>query len=121
MDIKTFLMSPTPSLSDYPLEEVEKAIRSEEDERTFIDDIGDRVVSALALVEKHKLANAPIDKVASEMHSIVSNIMAFEVERHDPEGRIRVLSNILNSAKLLNDIAAGIENAVKNLRKKKAS
>lgn len=119
MDIKTFLTSPTPSLSDYPLDEVAKAIESPTDGNHFLDDIGDELVAALDLAKKHRIANVPLDKAAMEMQSMVANILAYSVEKADPEGRVRTLSNILNSAKVLKTISDDINAAAKSLRSKR--
>ena len=67
MDIKTFLISPTPALHDYPLDEVAKAIESPTEGNHFLDDIGNELVVALELAKKYRIANVPLDKAALEM------------------------------------------------------
>lgn len=119
MDIKTFFISPTPSLADYPLDEVAKAIDGNTEGNHFLDEIGEELVAALELAKKYKIANVPLDKAASEMHSIVANTLAYATEKNDPEGRIRTLSNILNSAKAIKDIAEDVRGAAAELRKRK--
>lgn len=118
MDIKTFLISPTPALSDYPLDEVAKAIESPTEGNHFLDDIGDELVAALELAKKYRIANVPLDKAALEMQALVANVLAYSVEKNDPEGRVRTLSNVLNSAKVLKTIALDVTAAAKALKNK---
>ena len=119
MDIKTFLISPTPALSDYPLDEVANAIDNPTEGNHFLDDIGDDLVGALELAKKYRIANIPLDKAALEMQALVANVLAYSVEKHDPEGRMRTLSNVLNSAKVLKMIADDVRAAARELSKRK--
>lgn len=120
MNITQFLQHKTDiSLTEYPLDELAGILESPDTSPNFLDTLAGEVESTMDLVKRYNIANAPIDKCAIELQSIVANVLAYSSEKHDPDGRLRTLSNILNSAKVLDRINKEVFDIVKKIRARK--
>lgn len=118
MSLKDFLnSSEIPSLEDYPLDECALAIETLSKETNFLEEIADHVKVSFELAQRWRVLNVPVERCAREVQTIAANTLAYSHEKNDSDGRLRTLSNILNSARTLWQISNEVRNAVRKVAK----